>query len=391
SATVTYPKDQTVITLFEEQVIRTPEAIAVIFEETEFTYQEVSNYSNQLAHYLQITQQLEKGSFVGIKLKRDAWLLISILAVLKNGAAYVPIDINYPEARIAFIESDSNCELLIDCELIKNFKYSQTDFDTEFEFPEINTEQLSHIIYTSGSTGQPKGVQIAHGNVMSLLNWSVSEFGKTPFEIVYAATSHCFDLSVFEMFYPLITGKKLRILPDALTISSYLSLDHHVLLNTVPSVIKMLIEEKVSWENIVAINMAGEALPVSLANYFSGSTIEIRNLYGPSEDTTYTSYYKLINTQSIATSVPIGRPIPGTQIYVLDKHFSLCPTGVIGELCIAGNGLSKGYLNREDLTASRFIPNPFSKEKDARLYRTGDLAYWRADGNLMFTGRADNQ
>jgi acyl-CoA synthetase (AMP-forming)/AMP-acid ligase II/acyl carrier protein len=205
--------------------------------------------------------------------------------------------------------------------------------------------------------------------------------------MLYAVTSHCFDLSVYEFFYPLSIGKQIRLLPNGLAIADYIHHDKNVLINTVPSVVHALIDKGISFENAVGINLAGEAFPVSIANHFKNSAIALRNLYGPSEDTTYSSYYRVEG--SYEGSVPVGKAIDNTQFYILSEDLALQPVGVIGEICISGDGLSRGYLYQPELTAEKFIANPFSE--NGKLYRTGDLGKWLPDGTVACLGRKDSQ
>ncbi len=378
-------KEDTLIDVLEAQVNKTPNEIAIQYEDKIITYQQLQDQSNQLANCLINEHKIQKGDFVGVKLSRNEWMVTAILAILKAGATYVPIDKNYPEDRIAYIESDSQCQLTLTDMHIQEF--TPEAWSVSAPDVSITLNDLAYIIYTSGSTGKPKGVQIDHKNVMSLLRWSIEEFKNTPFDILYAATSYCFDLSVFEMFYPLCCGKKIRILENGLAIASQLADDNNVLINTVPSVVEELYERDILWDHVAAINMAGEPIPVGLSNHLVDFSIELRNLYGPSEDTTYSSCYHINKKHEQA--LPIGTPIPNTQFYILSDQMELQPEGVIGELCISGDGVSQGYLNKEALTKERFVENPFDKEKV--LYKTGDLATWMPDGTVHFFGRKDDQ
>ncbi|MEM0578806.1 AMP-binding protein, partial [Flavobacterium polysaccharolyticum] len=303
NTTVAYPAT-TMVELFVTQALQTPDRIALITDEKSFTYKELDELSNELSHYLLSNYSLSTEDLVGVKLDRSQWLPISLLSVLKTGCAYVPIDPNYPSQRIAYIEEDSKCKVTIDETVIAEFI---TSSPISKSLPEVsfNSDNLAYIIYTSGSTGKPKGVMITHKNASSMLHWSQREFSDTDFDILYAVTSHCFDLSVYEFFYPLSIGKSIRLLANGLSIADYIDKDQKVLINTVPSVIHSLIDKGVSFENAVGINLAGEAFPVSIANYFNGSGIAIRNLYGPSEDTTYSSYYRVEGFYE--SSVPVGK------------------------------------------------------------------------------------
>ncbi|OHT47032.1 non-ribosomal peptide synthetase [Flavobacterium tructae] len=383
---VAYPKDHTMVDLFVSQAKKTPEQIALVTDTKSFTYKELDEISNELSHYLLSNYNLAVEDLVGVKLGRSEWLPIALLAVLKSGCAYVPIDPNYPAQRIEYIEQDSKCKITIDDSFIESFK--QAEFISK-SLPQISfsSEHLGYIIYTSGSTGKPKGVMITHQNAVAMLCWSQREFSDTDFDTLYAVTSHCFDLSVYEFFYPLSIGKQIRLLANGLSIGDYIQSDKNVLINTVPSVIHTLIEKGTTFENAVGINLAGEAFPVSIANHFADSGIAIRNLYGPSEDTTYSSYYRVEGTYE--NSVPIGKALDNTQFYVLSEELALQPVGVIGEICISGDGLSRGYLYQPELTAEKFITNPFNE--NTKLYKTGDLGKWLPDGTIAYIGRKDSQ
>ncbi|WP_459210872.1 amino acid adenylation domain-containing protein [Aquimarina rhabdastrellae] len=365
----------------------TPTNIAIFDNDKKITYREVEERSNALANYLVTNYGIKQGDLIGVKLERNYWLPIVLLAVIKTGAAYVPIDPKYPKDRITYIEKDSSCKLTIDNNKINTFLTQEDKYLNDFKIPEIDEQQLAYIIYTSGSTGNPKGVMITHENATSFIMWCKKEFNLEKFELVYAVTSHCFDLSIFEIFFTLSTGKPLRILQSGLEIDKFIEKDKNILLNTVPSVINTIIDKKINLKNVVMINMAGEPLPIHLIKALPYERIEIRNLYGPSEDTTYSTCH-LVKTDK-GTSVPIGRPIGNTKAYVLDEEMNLCPIGIKGELYLAGSGLSKGYLGKETLTDEKFIANPFMKEE--RIYSTGDIVHWLPNGELEYVGRKDAQ
>lgn len=385
---IPFDATQTIISLFEKQVATIQDNIAIVFDDKKVSYRLLDAKSNQFAHYLQINHQLSPEDLIAVKLERSEWLVISLLAVLKLGGTYVPIDMNYPEDRITYIENDSNSKLLIDASLLEQFNEVQDNFSKEKIDVTYDPDRLAYIIYTSGTTGNPKGVMLTHRNAVSLIQWSQKEFDASTFDIVYAATSHCFDLSVFEMFYTLSIGKTIRILRSGLDIPSYLALDENVLINTVPSTIRKIMEDGHDLNNISILNLAGESFPLDIANKLTKTGIEVRNLYGPSEDTTYSTYYKLTKNEYTA-SVPIGKPISNTQAYILDDNLELLPIGVVGKLYLSGTGLTRGYLNRPDLTSEKFISNPF--EKGTKMYDTGDLAKWDTNGTMEFFGRKDDQ
>ncbi|WP_459209776.1 amino acid adenylation domain-containing protein [Aquimarina rhabdastrellae] len=384
-----YDKNDTLISVLEKQVKKTPQEIAVQYEKVQYTYEELNQEVNQLANFIVEKQNVKRGDHLGIKLPRNEKIIVAILAALKLNATYVPIDIDYPEERIRFIENDSKCTYIIDEEQFNRFETNQERYSKSNLDIEIDSTDVAYIIYTSGTTGVPKGVMITHQNAIALLNWAQNEFDEQKFDVVFASTSYCFDLSVFEMFFPLSIGKSIRILDNALEIGD--ALQHHkkVLINTVPSSIRNIIENGYSLSNVSIINLAGEPFPVDIANTLNSLGIETRNLYGPSEDTTYSTVYKLDPKKEYVTSIPVGIPVSNTQVYILDECMQLLPIGIPGELYISGDGIAKGYLNRSELTSKKFITNPYQENK--KMYDTGDMAKWTPDGNIEFLGRNDHQ
>ncbi|MFT5822329.1 MAG: amino acid adenylation domain-containing protein/FkbM family methyltransferase [Crocinitomix sp.] len=382
---VDYPLDKTVIDLFEEQVNQTPNSIAVIAEGKTLTYSEIDKKSNQLANYLLRHYNLQANDLVGLRLERNEWMIISILAVLKSGAAYVPIDPNYPQERINFIENDSQSKVCIDASYLNEFEANSTTYSTDGLDKNINPENLGYVIYTSGSTGIPKGVMIAHKNVYAFIKWSHDEFVNSAIDEVLFTTSFNFDLSVFEILYPLTTGKSLQVLENGLAIADHLNTTKKLLVNTVPSIVGSLLQNEIDFTSIAVLNMAGEPIPTAHKQKLKGKIKEIRNLYGPSEDTTYSTVFRVDKDDRDL----IGRPISNTRVYVLNEKTELTPIGVVGEICMSGAGVTKGYLNQPDLTDEKYVVNPF--EKNEILYKTGDLGKWLPDGNLKFLGRKDDQ
>ena len=380
-----FPRNKSVLDLFEDQVTEQPNKIAVRFLEKTYTYQDLNNCSNQVAHYLMHELKIEGTKTIGIKLDRSFWLVAGILGILKTGSAYLPLDLNYPEERNNYLFKDSNCEFIFGSEELNDFKQKQASLPLVFKRNKIEAQDLAYLIYTSGSTGNPKGVMISHGNLTSFLHWCRKEFDQSNFDITYWVTSICFDLSIFELFFSLCAGKEVRVLDNALSIIDYIKKDKNILLNTVPGVVKMLVKDKVQLDRVTVINMAGESVPSDLIQSLETKRIEVRNLYGPSEDTTYSTCFRFFDNQDIL----IGKPIANTQAYILNEDLKPVPKGIKGELFLGGEGLSLGYFNKPELTHEKFIPNPFITGE--RIYRTGDFARWTSDGNLEFVGRVDNQ
>ncbi|MGV3610691.1 MAG: amino acid adenylation domain-containing protein [Fluviicola sp.] len=381
-----YPIEKTIVDLFREKALEVQDNVALRWENKTMSYGELDALSDQFALFLKDQYKVEEFDLVGVMHKRDNWLITALFGILKCGAAYVPIDPNYPQERIDYIKEDSKSKLLITEEHIEAFeRWKITMGNYNKPGYKANKHDLAYVIYTSGSTGLPKGVMISHGNASALVHWANYEFASTPFDVTYAATSVCFDLSIFEIFYTLSTGKSIRILSNALEIPIYLPEDQNVLLNTVPSVVNNLLHERVPLENVSAINMAGEAIPSHIVQELDCERIEVRNLYGPSEDTTYSTYFKLSKDQSIL----IGRPIHNTKAYILDDSAQMQSIGVPGEICLSGEGLSLGYLYRPELTEEKFVPHPFIDGE--RIYKTGDIGRWMPDGNIEYLGRKDDQ
>ncbi|MFT5824061.1 MAG: tyrocidine synthetase-3, partial [Crocinitomix sp.] len=382
---VAYPTNQTIVDLFEAQTQQTPNSIAVLTNEQHLTYRQLNEQANQLAHYLQLNYKLQPDDLVSVKLERNEWMIVVLLGILKSGAAYVPIDLNYPQERIDYIEQDAECKVSFDQNELTNFLNNSETNSKENAEVSIQGNQLSHIIYTSGSTGNPKGVMVEHKNTYAFIKWTHDEFKNSDFEEVLFTTSLNFDLSIFEIFHPLTAGKSVRILQDGLAIIENIDTDKKLLVNTVPSVVGSLLQERMSFDSITVLNMAGEPIPTQYKTDLAGKVKEIRNLYGPSEDTTYSTMIRIDQDQRDL----IGKPIFNTDIYILNEGHQVQPIAVIGEICIAGLGITRGYLNQTELTAEKFITNPFNDE--TRLYKTGDLGRWLPDGNIEFLGRKDDQ
>ena len=308
-----YPAEDTIISLFQKQVFLSADTIAIEKDGVAITYAALDKASNQLAAYLRSRYLLHADDRIGVQLQRSEWLLITLLAVLKSGAAYVPVDPAYPQERIDYMVSDSNCLLVIDQVELERFRLRQHQFSDEDIAISIQAHDLAYIIYTSGSTGKPKGVMIEHSSLTAFLHWCKEEFAESDFDIVYAATSICFDLSVYELFFPLTIGKKIKLLSTALDIPKQLSTTEKILLNTVPGVVGELLEQQIDLSNVTVLNMAGEPVPAGYVEELPTADMEIRNLYGPTEDTTYSTVWHMRAGEQVC----IGKPKANTEIFIV--------------------------------------------------------------------------
>jgi amino acid adenylation domain-containing protein len=404
NTTTEYPQDKCIHQLFEEQVEKTPDSVAVVFENQQLTYRELNQQANQLAHHLQ-TLGVRPEVLVGICVERSLEMVVGLLGILKAGGAYVPLDPHYPQERLDYMLADAGVDVLLtQQELLSSLSshtarvvYLDTDWQTiepqshENLHAGVRSDNLAYVIYTSGSTGQPKGVAIEHHSPVALCHWAQQTFTRSQLSGVLATTSICFDLSVFELFVTLCLGGKVIVAHNALHIPNLSRAEEITLINTVPSAIAELLRIGGLPTQIQIVNLAGEPLQNQIVQqlYQHQNIIRVYNLYGPSEDTTYSTFALLGKG---ATEPPsIGRPISNTQIYILDANHQPVPIGVPGELYIGGDGLARGYLNRPELTLEKFIPNPFSDDSSERLYKTGDLARYLIDGNIEYLGRIDNQ
>jgi amino acid adenylation domain-containing protein len=413
----TDPTDRCLHQLFETQVERSPDAVAVVFEDERVTYRELNVRANQLAHYL---QKLGVGPevMVGICVERSLEMVVGLLGILKAGGAYVPLDPAYPSERLAFILADTQSPVLLTqqqliAQLPENAGYVvrlDTDWEKIARESEENldsgvkAENLAYVIYTSGSTGKPKGVLVTHANVVRLFESTFDWYHFDNRDIWTFFHSYAFDFSVWELWGALLYGGRVVVVsywvsrtPEAFY--NLLCAEQVTVLNQTPSAFYQLIQaEKPSAQDLALrlVIFGGEALEFQkLRPWFDrhgDQTPRLVNMYGITETTVHVTYYPLSAADLDATSGSvIGCPIPDLQVYILDQHQQLVPIGVPGEMYVGGAGLARGYLNRPELTTERFILHSLGKESVQRLYKTGDLARYRADGSIEFLGRIDNQ
>jgi amino acid adenylation domain-containing protein len=394
-----YPQEQTLHGLFEAQVLRTPDAVAVRHGQRQFNYRELNGLANRLAHYLR-KHGVTPDSRVAICVERGIDMVVGLLAILKAGGGYVPLDPAYPLDRIAYMLEDSAPAAILaqgtTRGLLGETAVPVIDLDKGVwqdeaapnpQVPGLSSSHLAYVIYTSGSTGLPKGVMIEHRNTVNFLAWAHRAFDAQTLAKTLFSTSLNFDLAVYECFAPLTSGGCIEVVTNVLELR-----DHDItLINTVPSALKALLESGGIGEGIDTVNVAGEALKRSLVDTLFEQTQVKRlcNLYGPSETTTYSSWVSMAREDGFAAH--IGKPVANTQFYLLDEHRQPVPLGVAGEIYIGGAGVARGYLNRDDLTAERFLKDPFSAAPNARMYRTGDLGRYLPDGNIEYLGRNDDQ
>ncbi|MCH0563661.1 MULTISPECIES: non-ribosomal peptide synthetase [unclassified Streptomyces] len=369
--------------LFAEQVARVPDGLAVTDARQRLTYRQLDERSNQLAHLLRAGGTVAE-DVVGIQLRRTADLAVAMIGILKAGAAYLPLDPAYPAERIEFMRRDSGARTIL-----AELDHEALDQQPVTPVDDIGTrpDSLAYVLYTSGSTGNPKAVMLTHAGTVEMVRWGLREYTADQLSRVLASTSICFDVSVFEFFGPLSAGGTVVVVDDPLALLAP-DAPEVTLICTVPSAARELVAGGGLRGAPKVIGLGGEALPGALVEdlYATGHVEAVYNLYGPSEDTTYSTCSRVARGEQ---QPAIGLPVPHEHAYVLDTELRPVPVGAVGELYLSGAGLARGYLNRAALTASRFVPDPFAPGR--RMYRTGDLVRYRPDGELVYLGRQDFQ
>ncbi|MES2826375.1 MAG: amino acid adenylation domain-containing protein, partial [Pseudomonadota bacterium] len=420
---VDYPNDKCIHEFFEVQVKNNPDAIAVTFENQQLTYQQLNQKANQLAHYLVNEKQVKPDTLVGICVERSLEMVIGILAILKAGGAYVPLDPEYSEARLKYMLEDANLTTVLTQRHLRETTpvtdpqavcMDNVEFQQQLEiYPTTNpdlTQQglhsnhLAYVIYTSGSTGNPKGVMVEHQALVNRIDWMNREYGSSPSDRILQKTPFSFDVSVWEFVWPLSVGAGIVLAKpeghkDPVYLSALIRDQQITKLHFVPSMLGSMLAlgDLSHCKTLRQVFCSGEALALHHVSEFQAMCpwAELHNLYGPTEAAIDVSYWDCAQLTPDLLSVPIGRPISNIQLVVLDQQLHPVPEGVAGELHIGGVGLARGYLNRVDLTAEKFIANPFydntNSSSSERLYKTGDLVRWLPDGNLEYLGRIDHQ
>lgn len=419
-----FTTERNICSVFRDHAAQQPESIVLMVEEQQLTWQQLDEKSNQLANAIQqkyhekTDKSTAAGALIALYMDRSVEMIISLLAVLKTGAAYVPLDINYPQERIDFILADTGAEMILTQQHLVHERTVQLPLDklcftdlSELLYLENNTTapsveikptDLAYVIYTSGTTGQPKGVMVEHRHVLGYLMGN-NFIDPEKVQVVGGLCNYAFDGSIFDIFYPLLNGKKLvllsnKYLADLHALEKELAAGNADTAFFTTALFNTLVQnQSPCLEPLKQILFGGEACNVAIVNKFKErySHISLIHAYGPTENIVYSSYCSVSNCDT-SHSVPIGVPLADKKLYVLDRHWLPVPAGVTGELFIGGAGVSRGYLNRDALTAERFISNPFATDEDKangfdRMYRTGDLVRRRTDGQIEYMGRNDDQ
>lgn len=399
---VAYPDQETIVSLFERTVATYPDRIAVGIGDSGITYASLNQQANRFAHYLRNEYDVRPDETVGIKLVRSEWMIITIIGILKAGAAYVPIDPNYPAARIQYIAENSGSSITIDEVVLEKFRQQQDLYPVTDPVRVNSPGDLVYVIYTSGTTGNPKGVMITHGALVNRLVWMQKAYALGEDDTILQKTTYSFDVSVWELLWWGLYGAKVAVPEpgaekDPASLVNNIAQHEVTVLHFVPSMLAVFLEyltghavEKQRIGSLKQVFVSGEALSLHQQNTFLRELpgIGLINLYGPTEASIDVSSYDCLLTPAIG-AVPIGKPIDNIRLYILNNELQLLPVGVAGKLYIAGIGVARGYRNNPGLTEEKFIKAPFAGE--TVLYDTGDIARWLPDGNIEYLGRKDHQ
>ncbi len=409
---VAYQQGITLHQMFEQRALGNPHGPALLVDDTSYTYAELNARANQLAHYLR-AKGVGPDVLVGIAAERSLEMVVGLLATLKAGGAYVPLEPSYPQDRLAYMLADARpAVLLTQRHLLERWPGAaiptfciDSEWNALANYPTTNpaplarTANLAYVIYTSGSTGRPKGVAIDHAGIVNRLQWMQEAYALDASDRVLQKTPYSFDVSVWEFFWPLAYGAQLVMArpgghQDAAYLAGLINSAGITTMHFVPPMLDVFLNaadlgQRASLRQVMC---SGQALPLELQQRFLARLpgVELHNLYGPTEASVDVTYWHCVANATLGC-VPIGRPIANIQIHILDPYLNPVPAGVAGQLYIAGVGLARAYLNRPDLTAEKFIPNPFSHGAGSRMYQSGDLARYLADGSIEYLGRIDDQ
>ncbi|WP_442591972.1 amino acid adenylation domain-containing protein [Pedobacter sp. AW31-3R] len=399
---VPYETAQTVLHQFRNQVGKTPDKNALVYGDEQFSYLALDVFSNQFAHYLNTVHGVQKEDLVGVTLVRSHWMVAAVLGILKAGGAYVAIDPEYPEERKAYLIKDSNCKVVLDDALIAGFISESAQYpDTALPLLQESSD-LAYVIYTSGSTGNPKGVMIEHGSLFPRIKYYQDTYGLTEADNMMFYRSYSFDASIEEYLLPILTGATCYVAPEDFRLNllsniiSFIEKHQISKLDMTPALLTEFVYELVDNKEAASrinsvrhVVSGGDKLPLKVVQlYFSVCQAALYNTYGPTENTIDSTNLKMTAMPS-AARISIGKPIQNSEAYILDKQQQLVPVYVYGELCVAGPGLARGYLNKPELTAEKFIDNPYRPGE--LMYLTGDYCRWLPDGQIEFLGRKDDQ
>ncbi|NOT89262.1 MAG: amino acid adenylation domain-containing protein [Lysobacter sp.] len=399
------PENPTIAALIAERTARAPDAVAVVFAGRELSYRELDRRANMVAHALR-AEGVEPGMLVGLYVDRSLEMIIGLLGILKAGGAYVPLDPSYPVDRLAYMVELSASRVIVTQPALRDTLPSpvpsvvvvdaDSPLDASADAPPsggAGPEDPAYVIFTSGSTGKPKGVEIRQRSAVNLIRSIAREPGLTDADTICAISTLSFDIALTELVVPLTVGARILLVDrdtvrDGLRLRKLVDTAPLTIMQATPATWRMLLDVGWGGRRDMRIISTGEALPRELADRLMPMARELWNLYGPTETTVYSA---LCRVQPGEGPIIVGRPVDNTRIHIVDRHMQLQPVGVPGELLIGGDGLASGYRARPDLTAEKFIPDPFAADPQARLYRTGDLAFWRTDGTVQVIGRIDHQ